>query len=494
VLRAGRDTLLLELGERLRTLPDPGEILDEGLTLIGRSLSTGRLGYAEVDEEGGAIDILASVGRLPDITGRYEISSAGEAFHDMLKSGRIIRIDDVDADAVMAEGELARRYQSLGIGAALVVPLIGGAHYEAMLFAHEDRPRRWSDGEERLLRDASHLLWREISRARAQLAERRSEERYRRIFEQANDLIITATLEQVLTDVNPAAAAAIGLPREEIIGRSMHKFLAPESREQARAKLTEKLQSGGTTNHQLEVVSEAGEVLQWEVNSTLTLDEAGKPVGLHAIARDVTERRRAEERQVLLVNELNHRVKNTLALVQGLALQSFREGRDPAEARVAFQNRLTALAAAHDLLTRESWEGATLNALAEGALGHLTGGERRVEISGPDITLGPKEAVSLVLALHELSTNASKYGALSNGEGRVGVSWQLEGSTLRLEWRETGGPPVAAPEHRGFGLRMIERALAADLGGSVRMDFEPGGLICRIEKPLEEAAENGRLE
>jgi PAS domain S-box-containing protein len=494
VLRAGRDTLLLDLGERLRTLSEPSQILDEGLTLIGGSLSTGRLGYAEVDEEGGAIAILASVGRLADITGRYEISSAGDAFHEMLKSGRIIRIDDVNGDAVMAEGELARRYQSLGIGAAIVVPLIGGTHYQAMLFAHEDRPRRWSNGEERLLRDASHLLWREISRARAQSAERRSEERYRRIFEQANDLIITATLDQVLTDVNPAAAAAIGLPREEIIGRSMHDFLAPGSREQARAKLIEKLEAGGTTNHQLEVVSKTGEVLQWEVNSTLTLDNAGKPVGLHAIARDVTERRRAEERQALLVNELNHRVKNTLALVQGLALQSFREGRDPAEARLAFQRRLAALAAAHDLLTRESWEGATLSGLAEGGLGHLTGGERRVEIGGPDVTLGPKEAVSLVLALHELSTNASKYGALSNGEGRVRVSWQLEGSTLRLEWRETGGPPVAAPEHRGFGLRMIERALAADLGGSVRMDFEPAGLVCRIEKLLEEAAGKGRLE
>lgn len=494
VLRAGRDALLLELGERLRILAEPAEILKEGLTLIGRSVAAGRLGYAEVDEEAGSITILASVGRLPDISGRYEIGRTGDAFHQMLKNGRTIRIDDVERDANMAEGELARRYQSLGIGAALVVPLLGGIHYEAMLFAHEDHPRRWSDGEERLLRDASHLLWREISRARAQWAQRQSEERYRRIFEQANDLIITATLEQVLTDVNPAAAAAIGLPREEITGRSMHDFLTPASSEQARAKLMEKLAAGGTTSHQLEVVSQRGGVLQWEVNSTLTVDEAGKPVGLHAIARDVTERRRAEERQALLVNELNHRVKTTLALVQGLALQSFREGRDAGEARVAFQNRLAALAAAHDLLTRESWEGATLRGLAEGAVGHLSGRERRVGISGPDVTLGPKAAVSLVLALHELSTNAAKYGALSHSEGHVAVAWQMEGSLLRLEWRETGGPPVAPPEHRGFGLRMIERALAADLGGSVHMNFEPAGLVCRIDKPLEEAAEKGRIE
>ncbi|HEX8578082.1 MAG TPA: sensor histidine kinase, partial [Allosphingosinicella sp.] len=211
-----------------------------------------------------------------------------------------------------------------------------------------------------------------------------------------------------------------------------------------------------------------------------------------AVSRDISQRKKAEEHQRLLINELNHRVKNTLALVQGLALQSFRDGRDPAEARTAFQHRLAALAAAHDLLTRESWEGATLRGLAEGALGHLIGQERRVEISGPDVTLGPKAAVSLVMALHELSTNASKYGALSVPSGRVTVAWTLDGDRLRLEWREQGGPPVTAPGRRGFGLRMIERALAADLGGGVAMEFEPTGLICRIEASLAEAAPRGR--
>jgi two-component sensor histidine kinase len=255
-----------------------------------------------------------------------------------------------------------------------------------------------------------------------------------------------------------------------------------------------KLKAGGTTHHELEVVSQSGRLRQCEVASTLTLDEAGGPVGLHAIARDVTERRRADERQALLVNELNHRVKNTLALVQGLALQSFREGRDPAEARVAFQHRLSALAAAHDLLTRESWEGATLRGLAEGALGHLSGHGQRVEISGPDLTLGPKAAVSLVMALHELSTNAAKYGALSVPGGRVDVGWNAQGDRLELVWRETGGPPVTAPERRGFGLRMIERALAADLAGDVAMEFEPAGLVCRIRGSLAEAAPRGKAE
>ena len=157
-----------------------------------------------------------------------------------------------------------------------------------------------------------------------------SEARYRRIFEQAHDIILTADLDQVITDLNPAAAAAMEAPREEIVGRPISDFVTPEGFEQTTRMLRHKVEQGGTTHHNLEVIARSGRVMEWEINSTLTLDPAGRPVGLHAIARDVTDRRRAEERQRLLVNELNHRVKNTLALVQGLALQSFSDGRDPA--------------------------------------------------------------------------------------------------------------------------------------------------------------------
>jgi two-component sensor histidine kinase len=257
--------------------------------------------------------------------------------------------------------------------------------------------------------------------------------------------------------------------------------------EQARTMLEEKLANGGTTRHELVVISRSGRQLHWDVNSTLTLDPAGRPVGLHAIARDVTESRRAEERQRLLVNELNHRVKNTLALVQGLALQSFKSGRDMALARDAFQQRLAALAAAHDLLTRESWEGATLGELMSEALGLYNGAEPRIEWQGPPVRLNPKAAVSLVMALHELCTNAAKYGALSVPEGRVIVRWTVEGERLALEWLERGGPPVAPPRERGFGFRMIERALAADMDGGAKLDFATSGLVCRIDARLDPA-------
>lgn len=490
LLRARRDALMMRLADRIRLLPTPKEVLDAALELLAEEVDVARLCYAEFDDAAGTLDILACRCRegMDDISGRYPIRDAGDGVQEDLRAGRAVRIDDVAASPRMADPEVRACYAASGSAALLCVPILSSQGGRAILFAHHDSPKGWDDHEETLLAAAIEHISREISRARAEAALRGSEERYRRIFEQANDLILTADLELRITDCNPAAAAALGIERAEIIGRSVDEFLTSEGRRQAAEMLAHKLRRGGTTRHEIEVVVPGGGLLHWEVNSTLTRDPAGKPLGLHAIARDITERRRAEARQRLLVNELNHRVKNMLALVQGLALQTFKDGRDMAEARAAFQQRLTALAAAHDLLTRESWEGATLDELVHEALGHHNEGEPRLSWSGPPVRLNPKAAVSLVMALHELSTNAAKYGALSRPEGRVTVDWRVDGERLAIEWRERGGPRVETPTRRGFGFRMIERALAADLSGGARLDFDPEGLTCRIDAALADAA------
>jgi PAS domain S-box-containing protein len=493
VLRGRREALMLRMAERLRLLGDPDAILEAALELVGEEVEAARIGYAEFDEEAGTISILGCAVKPPlaDNVGTFPTPDFGRDIDEDLRAGRTIRIDDSARDLRLEDPRVRKTYAALGVASALVVPIVSGERFRAMLFAHHHEPRRWTDHEAALLRQATEHVWREISRARAEAELRRSEERYRRLFEQANDLIVLATLDQVITDVNPAAAAAIEMPPDEIIGHSIADFLAPGQFDQAKRMLQQKIEQGGTTQHELIIVSRSGRRLNWDINSTLTLDKSGNPIGLHAIARDVTERRRAEERQRLLVNELNHRVKNTLALVQGLALQSFKDGREMAEAREAFQLRLAALAAAHDLLTRESWEGATLEALAAETLGLHDGGEARIAWQGPPVRLNPKAAVSLVMALHELCTNAAKYGALSVPGGRVEVGWSVDGDLLTILWRERGGPPVRPPERRGFGFRMIERALAADLDGSARLDFRPDGLTCRIEASLADAASRG---
>ncbi len=203
---------------------------------------------------------------------------------------------------------------------------------------------------------------------------------------------------------------------------------------------------------------------------------------------NVTDRKRAELHLRLLVNELNHRVKNSLATIQAIAAQSFNGQRSLDQAQEAFSSRIVALAEAHDLLTRENWEGAELHDVAS-RVASLHGGAGRFELAGPGVRLSPKTALSLSMALHELATNAMKYGALSTPDGRIRVVWDLapEAGPARLDlsWTERGGPPVTPPTDRGFGSRLIERGLAAELSGSAAIDFQPDGVVCRIRALLE---------
>jgi two-component sensor histidine kinase len=223
---------------------------------------------------------------------------------------------------------------------------------------------------------------------------------------------------------------------------------------------------------------------------------AGHPRGYLKIFRDLTEEKRASEeaeaarqRQLLLLEELNHRVKNTLAMVQSIAAQTLRSGEAPDRFPEAFQARLQALAQAHDLLTRGQWQGTSLRELAELTLRPHAGGQR-VRIEGPGVALAPGVAVPLHLALHELATNAVKHGALSDGGGSVDLSWRVVGDgatpALRIDWLETGGPSVAPPGRRGFGSRLIERGLAHELDGEVGLEFDRAGVRCRVTVPLPE--------
>jgi two-component sensor histidine kinase len=212
----------------------------------------------------------------------------------------------------------------------------------------------------------------------------------------------------------------------------------------------------------------------------------------YGTTEDIDERKAAEERQKLLINELNHRVKNNLATVQAIALQTLKGDVPLAEARARFEERLMALSRAHNLLTEQNWSGASLDRVVRDSTGHLAG-ESRFSAEGAPLRLSPPAALGLALALHELGTNAAKYGAWSGEEGRVSIAWRIEGDSLQLEWKEEGGPPVTEPEARGFGSRLIERGLQADLGGSAKLFFEPDGLRCRVTASLDaiRASEGG---
>ena len=484
-----RTRLLLQLSDLIRPLKTPRDIIAATTQCLGEHLSVGRLGFGEIDEAAGVlrIDTCWTAPTAPAMPKQMTLGSLGQALHVSMRRGEVFVAADSLNDPRLSEPGVAERYREVGIRALAAVPILRGGRYLAVLFAAHDMRHAWSAQEILVLRSAAERLWHEYSRSRAELALRESERRHRLIFEQARDIIFTADLDQHITAVNPAAAEAIGLPAEEIVGRSIAEFVSPGEFERTRTMLQQKLIQGGMTRYEVAVNTAGGRVRQWDVNSALTIGPDGAPIGLHAVARDITEKRAFDERQQLLINELNHRVKNTLALVQGLALQSFRGGRTIEEGQETFQARLAMLAAAHDLLTREYWEGATVSALAADATAPYSDRPGRIAVSGPPLVLTPKAAISLVLALHELGTNAAKYGALSRTEGKVELSWSLDDTrNFVLRWSETGGPPVSPPTQRGFGLRMIERALASDLDGEVRIDFDPAGLDCTITATLPE--------
>jgi PAS domain S-box-containing protein len=203
--------------------------------------------------------------------------------------------------------------------------------------------------------------------------------------------------------------------------------------------------------------------------------------GVFVEGSDVTDRVLAERQQKLLLDELNHRVKNTLATVQAIAHQTLRSSPEPAEFREAFESRLMALAATHDLLTATNWRGATLRDLLLAELRPFS--HDKYQLSGPEVDLTPAETLALGLVLHELATNAAKYGALSAPGGCVRIFWSRFEGRLDIEWREQDGPEVSPPTRRGFGSRLIERSLREQLGGSARLDFAPSGLVCHIRLP-----------
>jgi two-component sensor histidine kinase len=218
--------------------------------------------------------------------------------------------------------------------------------------------------------------------------------------------------------------------------------------------------------------------------------------GWVATYADVSERRAAEERQMLLMRELDHRAKNALAVVQAALRLT---PKDDAETYArAVGGRVAALARAHTLLAKGQWSGAELRDLARGELAPFLGAaaadkrpQPRAALDGPDVTLVPGAAQAISMALHELATNATKHGALSTPEGRVSVFWEADGEAglLRLLWAEAGGPRLtgAPPTRRGFGSRLLEATLKDQLGGKLERDWRPGGLVCTIELPLARA-------
>jgi PAS domain S-box-containing protein len=331
---------------------------------------------------------------------------------------------------------------------------------------------------------------------RSQHELREQEERWSATYEHAAIGIVELDAEGRFLRVNEAICSIVGGTREELLNWRLQGRTHPDDRD-LDDELYRRQVAGDIGFYSIEkrFIRKDGRVIWIAVRSSTVRDPTGHFLYGVRVVQDVTERKEAEERQKLLIDELNHRVKNTLATVQSLATQTARGTDSPEAFRRAFEGRLIALSQAHDQLTRRHWKSADLRDIVEGATApHLARSPEspdQIAIEGEPITVTPRIALTLALGLHELTTNASKYGALSVPAGRIEVRWRIDRPAspsrplLWLQWRERGGPPVIAPSRQGFGTRFIEGSVASELQGKAVLAYDPQGLVCTMEIPLD---------
>ena len=287
---------------------------------------------------------------------------------------------------------------------------------------------------------------------------------------------------------NDSFLALTGYQRPEVLGKSFNFFLAHVAEAEGQAAIDAEFSGKSESGCELQYRRRDGSTLWVALFVSPVRNEQGKIVQYFVSFVDLSVLKAQQAHSLALIAELNHRVKNTLAVVQSIVWQALRSTPDPKVAREAIESRLFALSRSHDLLTREDWKGVGLRQVIIEALQPFTGaGPDRIALVGEDVRFPPKAALALSVVFNELGTNALKYGAWSNAKGKVRIEWNtLEGpggSHLVLKWQETGGPLVKPPSHKGFGSSVIERGLTHELGAEVGLDYRPEGVVCTIDIP-----------
>jgi PAS domain S-box-containing protein len=408
-----------------------------------------------------------------------------------------VRSDDIRKDPRYGKNEphFGMPEGHLPVVSYLAVPVVSksGEVHGGLFFGHAEAEVFTQQAEEIVIEIAAHAAMaidnaQLLRNAQVDTIQRgRAEQDVRRlaaIIENSDDAVISKNLDGIIATWNSGATRVFGYTAEEAVGRPVTMLMPPDRVDEepgilARIRRGERIEHYDTVRRRKD-----GSLIDISLSVSPIRDKDGKIIGASKIARDITDRKRAEQQQQLLVGEIKHRIKNTLATVQAIARQTLQGA--PEEEREAFIARLMALANAQDLLTLERWNRAALRDVVDRALKPFeVKHSARFLVHGPeDAWLDAQRASLLTMALHELATNAVKYGSLSNGYGIVRLTWELLGEgdaqKIKLAWRELGGPLVLPPERKGFGSFLIERALQGG-GGQSRLDFNPNGLVCSLE-------------
>ncbi|WP_378970757.1 PAS domain-containing protein [Methylobacterium komagatae] len=336
-------------------------------------------------------------------------------------------------------------------------------------------------------RDAKPQRILSVSRDITALRESEEErDRFVRLAENSTDFIGMAHVDGRVFYMNDAARRLVGLEAADVTTIAIPDFFPPEDAAAVAGEVLPAVQRDGHWAGELRFRHfGTGELIPVLYSVFPVTDPDGRTLGYGTVTRDFRARKRAEDDMRMMNGELAHRLKNVLAVVQSVAHQTLRNAVDIPSASQSLSARLVALGAATDVLTGGSWRSADLRVLAEHALAPHGELGTRILLDGPPVALQPQVAVALALALHELATNAAKYGALSNDSGRVDLSWRVDGTgpvaRFKLAWREHGGPQVSEPTRRGFGSTLIDRSLRSYFGGTAATEFHPEGLRFTLE-------------
>lgn len=354
---------------------------------------------------------------------------------------------------------------------------------------------KWWDVTVTLIRDTTGKpdkllsVSRDITEAhRAEQGLKESEALFKTFAQAMPNQVWSATPDGQLDWFNEQVFAYSGLTADDLLGAKWALMVHEEDIAAAKERWAEALSSGTPYQTEFRLRSSDGS-FHWHLARALPIrNTAGRITRWIGTNTDISKLKLAEEQQQLLTDELEHRMANTMAMVSAIATQTFRTAATKEDAQGVLEARLLALNQAHAVLVQSSWKNAPMATVVEGALAPYRSGEKRIAIGGPVVNLPAKQALSLALALHELATNATKYGALSVPGGKVDVTWSVTpddgGRWLRFAWREQGGPLVSAPTRRGFGSRLIESTLSADFGNTARIDYARDGLLCTFTTNL----------
>jgi PAS domain S-box-containing protein len=466
------------VADRLRGIDDPEEVKRAATELLGRYLGAARVGYAEIDPAQGLMSVRSDWTRdegIQSLAGQCrQLAEMGPEAVAFLRTGETLALPDIRAIPTTG-AERSAAWEEVGVRALIMVPLVREGELKALLYVHEPKPRSWRRSEAAMARDIAERTWAAVERAQAEQSLRDSEDHYRHTVELNPQVTWTALADGHLDRLSSRWQEWTGTSG---LGDGWAEALHPDDREPTLEAWRRSVATGEPYDFEHRVRRVDGSYRWARSRAFPRHDSQGHVCLWYGSTEDIDKRRQAEERQRLLLHELNHRVKNTLATVQAIAFQTLKGEVSLGEARGRFEARLLALSRAHNLLTGQNWAGASLEQVVRDATDYLS--RDRFEIEGETVWLAPRAAVAMALALHELGTNAVKYGALSGEHGTVSIRWSVEARTLRMTWKERGGPEVVQPERRGFGSRLIEKGLATDLDGSAELRFEPDGLRCVI--------------